>query len=384
MTASVLHCYEDYKWTGPSGPVARLCAALSERGWRAHLACRRCPPSDRPRLGQRARELGVTAYDCFYFESEPNLRMNGRDIIGLRDLILAGGYDIVHAHGSWDHVLAALAVRRLPWRPPLVRTDHGAREFSWNPAHRLQFGPAMTDHLVVLGDRLRAKAVESLGRDPATVTTVRGAVDVEKFHPRRPPPGRRQKFGLGPDDVVFGIVARVQWHRRFDVLLDAFDRVRRRDGRVKLVVLGRGTHKEEILDRPVVRMGLEETVYPLGYRRDDYRDVLAMLDAGMMLVPGSDGSCRAAMEMAAMAKPLVVAERGVLPDIVADGRTGTAVKDTPENVAAAVLETAHSPQKRRRWGQAARERMVRLFGLERQAERMGQVYRRVLAGRGGD
>jgi len=126
-------------------------------------------------------------------------------------------------------------------------------------------------------------------------------------------------------------------------------------------------------------MGLEDTVYPLGYRRDDYQDVLAMLDAGMMLVPGSDASCRAAMEMAAMGKPLVVAERGLLPDIVSDGCTGIAVKDTPENLARAVLEAARSPEKRRKWGKAARERMVELFSLDRQADATEELYRRLLA-----
>jgi glycosyltransferase involved in cell wall biosynthesis len=235
---------------------------------------------------------------------------------------------------------------------------------------------------VVLTDKFRAQAVEALTMDPNRVTRIRGGVDVEKYRPYDPPAGIREQFGLSEQDVVFGIVARVQWHRRFDVLLDAFDRVRQRDPGIKIVVLGRGTHKEEILDRPLVQMGLEETVYPLGYRREDYRDVLAMLDAGLMLVPGSDASCRAAMEMASMGKPLVVAERGVLPDIVVDGRTGIAVKDSPENLATAVLEMAHDPEKRRRWGEAARERMVDLFSLDRQADATEQLYHRLLSRRG--
>ena len=383
MTAGVLHCYEDYKWTGPSGPVARLCAELTRRGWRADLSCKMCPPESRPGLGDRARRMGVNACDDFYYHSEPNLRRNFRDIMALRDLIDEGRYDIVHAHGSWDHVLAALAVRRTRRRPVLVRTEHGGRLFSaWNPAHRFQFGRLLTDHLVVLSDKFRAQAVEALTLDPDRVTRIRGGVDVEKYRPSDPPAGIREKFGLSGEDVVFGIVARVQWHRRFDVLLDAFDRVRQRDPHVKIVVLGRGTHKEEILDCPVVEMGLQETVYPLGYRRDDYRDVLAMLDAGMMLVPGSDASCRAAMEMASMGKPMVVAERGVLPDIVEDGRTGIAVKDTAQNLATAVLEMAYSPEKRRRWGKAARERMVALFSLDRQADATEDLYRRLLDRRG--
>jgi glycosyltransferase involved in cell wall biosynthesis len=125
-------------------------------------------------------------------------------------------------------------------------------------------------------------------------------------------------------------------------------------------------------------MHLEDTVYPLGYRKDDYKEVLAMCDAGMLLVPGSDGSCRAAMQMAAMAKPLVVANRGVLPEIVLNGQTGIVVNDTPENLAAALLKMGSSAEQRRVWGQAARNRMKEFFSLERQTRDIIDIYKRLV------
>jgi glycosyltransferase involved in cell wall biosynthesis len=126
-------------------------------------------------------------------------------------------------------------------------------------------------------------------------------------------------------------------------------------------------------------MGLGETVFPLGYIRDGYKDVLAMFDAGMMLVPGSDASCRAAMQMAAMAKPVLVAERGVLPDIVLDGKTGLVVKDSAENLASAMLSlVAMPPEERLQMGHLGRKRICDLFSVERQVEDIIQVYQDVL------
>ena len=380
MSQAVLHVYEDYKWTGASQPIAVLCRELNQRGWRAELACIGSGPEPQKRyLAERAREMGVTVHGEFFFESEPNLAYNLRDIDRLSRLLEEGRFPIVHAHGSWDHVLAAIALRRGPVNPPLVRTDHGGREFSAGWLHRFQFGPRMTDHLVVLSDRLRALAVDRLGRDPVTVSTIRGAVALEDFPPMDPPPGIRKQFGLSHEDVVIGIVARVQWHRRFDVLLEAALEIKKRDPRIKIVVLGRGTHKEEILDRPVIELGLQDTVFPLGYRKDDYEEVLAMCDAGLMLVPGSDASCRAAMQMCAMEKPMLVARRGVLPDIVADGETGIVVRDTPGRLAEALLEMGRSPQRREEWGKAARRRMKEKFSVGRQADRQIEVYQQLLA-----
>jgi len=375
----VLHCYGDFKWTGPSEPVAMLCRELCRRGWDVELACMRAPGGYTASLSGRARQMGLTAHEDFYWDSRPNIRKNMRDIDRLRELIRDGGFGIVHVHGSWDHALVAVALRYPPRRPPLVRTDHGGREFRGRLIERWQFGPGSTDHLIVLSDRFRARAVESLRREPHSVTTVPGAVDVQAYRPRPAPPGMRSRLGLAEEDLVFGIVARVQQHRRFEVLLKAFESVRDIDGRIKLVVLGRGTQKERILDRPIARMGLEQTVFPLGYRRTDYHQVLAMLDAGVMLVPGSDASCRAALQMAAMGKPMVVAQRGVLPDIVLDGQTGIVVQDTPRKLANAILEMAHSPQKRRRWGAAARQRTVSLFSPQRQAAKVEAVYQRLLS-----
>jgi len=301
-----------------------------------------------------------------------------RDVLRLRRIVREGGYRLVHCHGTWDHIVGYWGVKGRRKQVRIVRTDHGAREYRRGYWQSFYYGPQMTDHLIVLSGRFAAQAADRLGRDSATITVLRGGIDTERWRPVDPPEGVRQRLGVTDEDVLIGVVARVQRHRRFDVLLDAAHVVEQRDPRVKVLVLGRGTHKKSVLDRPIRRLGLEGTVLPLGYRTDDYVDILATLDAGLMLVPGSDGSCRAAIQMAAMGKPLIVAERGVLPDIVRDGETGIVLDDTPEALAAAMLDVASAPERRRRWGLAARERICRWFSLEGEAEGVAAVYRHVL------
>lgn len=378
MSPSVLHCYEDYKWTGASQPLADLCSQLNKEGWHSTLACPETPDPHKRNLADEARKKGINVHSGFYFNSSPNIRYNARDIRTLADLIAEKDFDIIHVHGSWDHMIAFHAIRRSPSRAPLIRTDHRGREYKKYAFHRLQFNSLATDHLIVLSNRLKQLAIDRMNRHPETISTVRGAVDTDEFRPLSPPPGIRAKFGLHESDVIVGIVARVQPHRRFGVLLKAAKQLKEQNSHIKIAVLGRGTRKEKLLDRPVVRMHLEDTVYPLGYRKDDYKEVLAMCDAGMLLVPGSDGSCRAAMQMAAMAKPLVVANRGVLPEIVLNGQTGIVVNDTPENLAAALLKMGSSAEQRRVWGQAARNRMKEFFSLERQTRDIIDIYKRLV------
>jgi glycosyltransferase involved in cell wall biosynthesis len=377
----VLHCYADYKWTGPSGPVARLCRALTERGWRSDLACMSTGDATGRSLPGRAREMGLTVYDDFDFESALHLRKCRADVRRLRELVDGGDYGLVHCHGSRDHLIGSWAMRGRRGEVLLLRTDHGAHRFRKRLPWRVFYGPPMIDHLIVLSDRFAFQAANLLHVSTDFVSTVRGAVDTQKYRPRTPPDGLREHLGFAAEDVIFGVVSRVQWHRRFDVLLEAAQRMQELDPRVKVAVCGRGTHRKEILDDPVVEMGLGEAVFPLGYRRDDYLDVLATFDAGVMLVPGSDASCRAAMEMAAMGTPLIVSQRGTLPDIVRDGETGMVMDDTPENLAEAVLEMAADPVRRREMGAAARERMKTVFSQDVQVEKVIAVYEQLLAER---
>lgn len=380
MGVPVLHVYSDYKWTGPSEPVAYLVHELCARSWPSRLLCARAPEGRPAQLADRAREMGVEVDDSLRLSASLNPARNVAQMRRLRAVIHANDYGLVHCHGSWDHFLAAWALGR-GRQLPLVRSDHGGRVYGRRLPSRWFYGERMADRLLVLSDRFRSQAVDALGRSPESVVTVQGAVDAEAFAPREVQDGIRERFGFQEEDFLLGIVARVQPHRRFDVLLEAARRVRQFNSDIKILVLGRGTRKKVLLDDPVRELGLEDTVFPLGYVREGYGDVLAMLDAGMMLVPGSDASCRAAMQMAAIGKPLLVAERGVLPDIVLDGKTGLVVKDTPENLASAMLSlVARSPEERREWGVAGRRRMCEVFSLERQVTDVVSVYESLVDG----
>jgi glycosyltransferase involved in cell wall biosynthesis len=378
LPEAILHVYGDFKWTGPSEPVVALCADLTARGWRSDLVCMQAPDGGGNAVADRAREAGLAVFPEMTCRKGISLRRTVHDFRVLKRLLRGGDYALVHCHGSWGHFVVGWVDRLGVCRVPVIRTDHGAREMADRWLWRDYFGPHMIDHLVVLSDRYRAQAVGRLGLTPEDVSVVRGAVDTEAFSPAEPAPGVREELGFGPEDVIIGVVARVQRHRRFEVIIEAAGLVRGKDPRVKVAVCGRGTHKRAVLDEPVARLGLENTVVSLGYRVDDYADVLATFDAGMMLVPGSDGSCRAAMEMSAMGKPMIAARRGTLPDIVVDGKTGIAMEDTPENLAEALVEMAADADRRREWGAAARERMVRLFSPKRRTDAVIDVYERVL------
>jgi glycosyltransferase involved in cell wall biosynthesis len=118
-----------------------------------------------------------------------------------------------------------------------------------------------------------------------------------------------------------------------------------------------------------------------GYRAADYPDVLRASDLFTMLVPGSDGGCRALLEAAACGLPAVTTDLGPLPEIVADGETGWVVPARPERLAAAWSALLRDREKRRAFGAAARRRAETCFSPARLAEDVERLYRQAFTSR---
>jgi len=102
------------------------------------------------------------------------------------------------------------------------------------------------------------------------------------------------------------------------------------------------------------------------------------MDIFVFLMAGSDGTGRAMREAMALGKPVVVARRGMLPEMVDEGVSGIVVEDTPENVAEALARLIRDKDLRVRMGQAAREKARRDFRLDKQAEEVEAFYQRML------
>jgi glycosyltransferase involved in cell wall biosynthesis len=93
---------------------------------------------------------------------------------------------------------------------------------------------------------------------------------------------------------------------------------------------------------------------------------------------GSDGTARALREAMAMGKPVIVANRGMLPELVEDGVSGLVVDDTSEGLANAVLRLLRHPELREALGKAAYQKAHQDFQLERQVEAVEDFYQKMM------
>jgi glycogen(starch) synthase len=166
----------------------------------------------------------------------------------------------------------------------------------------------------------------------------------------------------------------------FDLALDAFARVLAARPDARLTVAGDGEERAA-LERQAAALGIGRAVEFVGAVASD--DVPGLLDASALLVVPSrweEPFGLVAIEAALLARPVVATRSGALPELVLDGETGRVVpKQDPEALAGAVLELLQCPAAMQRMGQAARERALRAFSLERYADEYDRAYRRALA-----
>jgi len=377
----VLHLFSNWRLTGPAEPAINLATALARHGCDVTFA------SGEPRRGKEntiaplAAERGLAVRTGLALSKHMNPFKNYPDGRKLRRLLEAERYDVIHCHLRNDHIVAALAARHMPGRPVVVRTCYSGDgpQGYWEGRLMREF----TDGLLAISERARRYAVERVGLAADRAWLMHTAVDLERFNPERGLGDRRNEWSIPRDAFVVGTVARVQWRRRFHVLLKALDLARRQLPNLRALIVGRGTHIRQIAIEPARRMGLLDTVvlFPGYFTGDDYVRTLATLDAKVFLVPGTDGSCRAVREAMAMGLPIIASRRGVLPELVEHGVRGLSVPDTPEELAAAIVELGRDPARRAEMGRHARAYALEHFSLERQAQTVLGVYRELLSRR---
>jgi L-malate glycosyltransferase len=369
----ILQLSSDWKWTGPAEPMLQLATALRARGGAVWLGCPPPPAgAERSLAGEAAARRLAPALALAPGRAARPLA-DRADVARLRAFLDAHDVSVVHCWHTRDHVLAlrAARARRRSGRTAVVRSWRSAEPLPRAPWSRWLLGRGC-DGLLVPSPAL-AEALAGAGARPPVAGHF-GAVDGARFFPAPADAELRRSLGLAPAHRVLGVVARVQRHRRFDLLLAAAALLFARLPEARLVVVGRGTHREALAERPAAALGIADRVLFAGYRDADYPDVLRVLDLLAFLVPGSDGTCRAVLEAAACGIPAVASRRGALPEIVADGETGLLADERPEALADAWEALLRDDSRRRAFGAAARRRAEALFTPDRFADTAERLY----------
>jgi glycosyltransferase involved in cell wall biosynthesis len=219
----------------------------------------------------------------------------------------------------------------------------------------------------------------AMGYDDARMVVIPNGFDLARFRPdseaRR---DIRAELGIGPDDVLIGLVARFDPQKDIPNFLAAC--VRLSASQARFVLCGTGMEASNpALTAMIEQAGLGERVRLLG-RRDDMARLTAALDIAVSSSAFGEGFSNTLGEALACGVPVVATDVGDSRLIVA-----TAGRVVPPRDAAALATGIEEliglgAEGRAALGRQGRERMARDFGLETIAGRYQTLYAEMLCG----
>lgn len=371
----ILHLFANSKWTGPAEPALNLATALRDfHGIDTEFFCAPHSGASVNKVLEEARARGFNPPANLHLDKHHHLLHNWHDRRTLRRILRATRYDALHCHLDNDHRIAAAVAPE--FGIPIIRSSYEGLGFRGRGYAKMLANTAL---LLEPSQRALDHDQQRFNLDPSRLAVVPGAIDVHRFDPARLTIDGKSRAGLPHDSFVIGIVARMQTHRHFEDLFLAFRRLLDERPKVQLVVIGRGTNQDKVGWQAVDRHNLAGHVYFTGYiEGDEYAEMLGALDIGVYMVPGSDGTCRAVREIMAMAKPMVVANRGMLPEIVTHGVDGLVFDNSVTDLHESLRRLHDDTAERTAMGWAARDKALTHYSLEAQSLQVANLYRNLL------
>jgi len=206
------------------------------------------------------------------------------------------------------------------------------------------------------------------------IVVIPNGIDTEYF--RFDPGGRRQvrsAWGLGEDEILVGLVARLDPMKDHPTFLEAASRIAHEHHDVRFVCVGDGpVAYAEALKQQAAALGLTKQLIWAG-SRDNMPAVYSALDLSSSSSSFGEGFSNTIAEAMACGVPCVVTDVGDAKQIV--GVTGFVVEPgNPAALASAwqvALEAGDADKAW--WSQRAREHIIEHFSLERLLEDTSRV-----------
>ncbi len=292
--------------------------------------------------------------------------------------------DVVHTHSSKAGIIGRLAAADASV-PHIVHTIHGMSFNRTQPwAVRTLYtwlewyAARSSSAIVTVADAMIEQAVAARIAPRHKFSTVYSGMEVGRFTPSAPRrAAARQAWGVGPNDVVVGTIARLFRRKGYEQLLPIMARAAAAEPRLRFVWVGDGAQRGDY-EAELRRLGLRERTVLTGLVPPEcVPDQLAGFDI-LAHTSQWEGLPRAVVQGLLMHVPAVAFAIDGTPEVVLDGQTGRLIGlNDLDAFAAALVELACDEPQRQRLARAGRQHCLARFDATTMVEELERLYQRL-------
>jgi glycosyltransferase involved in cell wall biosynthesis len=329
-------------------------------------------------ITQQARQMGLKVHAVSGHKADPRL------LFHLMQVITQEGYKVLDSQNIQSKFWANLAA--LFTGTALVSTlnswyahEHSTTRFKgrFYTSLELMTNQAL-DLYITVSEKDRQMLLHS-GIPESAIELIYNTIDLDVSAIPGDSGGLKKQFDLPPDSIVCVGIGRLVPQKGFDILIEAFAKIASQVPDLHCLILGTGEDREK-LTRQIRAAGLETRVRLLGYQ--DRSKAMSILKSGDIFVMPSryEGTPVALLEAAALARPILAACAGGIPELVTHEQHAYLVPtQDPVALAQGFLKLALDRDYAQRLGRSAQEQVRERFHPESQVTETWAAYEKALA-----
>jgi glycosyltransferase involved in cell wall biosynthesis len=297
----------------------------------------------------------------------------------VKALIKKEKIDIVHAHGTRANTNILWAAKSL--KIPIIYTVHG---WSFHDDQQLIVKKirVLTENLLVKNVKYTVAVSESSKETGQKYINgfegivINNGINLKKFDPQLTSTCIREKYGISHEITLVGFISRITKQKDPFTMLDAFYRVLQHDKTIKLLMVGDGDMKSQVVDK-ARSLGIDDSIYFDGFR-EDVPELLNAID--IYCLPSLwEGLPIGLLEAMAMEKAIIATNVDGSKEVVSHGENGILIKpEKPQELADAILWLHKNVKSRMSMQAQARKSVYKMYNVANMTRQIENLYHQAL------
>jgi polysaccharide pyruvyl transferase CsaB len=305
------------------------------------------------------------------------------DIKKVTQIIVDGGYDIVHSHGAKANMFSLAARRKT--KLPTITTVHSDYKLDymhsvtkrWTIGLLNSIALRFVDNYIAISRNFKSMLIDR-GFNPSSIFILYNGMDfstplvnysrqalVDKYH-----------LNIDDDDIIAGIAARLYPVKSIDTLIRAAKLVTDANRKVKFLIGGDGEDRKQ-LEALSKSLGLTDNVFFIGWL-DDPNELMSSIDISV-LTSISESFPYSILEGAKFKKATISTDVGGIPDLITDGEDGYLFKSGDyQRLSELILKLSYDRSLLNLMGERIYEKAFSDFSVATMCKTQLAIYEKVL------